>query len=68
MERYSIPNEFEGIDKFEKNNCSISVNVYGYESSPGYIYPLRVSDATDWQTHIDLLLISDGIKQHYCLI
>ena len=63
-----FPMSLKDIDKFEKNNCSISVNVYGYESSPGYVYPLRISNASGRQVHIDLLLISDGKIQHYCLI
>lgn len=51
------------ISRFEKNN-DISVNVFGYEKD---VYPLHISK----QQHdklVDLLLISDGKKKHYCWI
>jgi len=51
------------IDKFEKNNSGIRVNVFGYDK--GKIYPLRHSEDGN---AIDLLLIFDGKKQHYCWI
>ena len=50
------------IDKFEKNN-KIYVNVFGYEGNN--VYPLR---HTKYEEAIDLLLISNGEKNHYCLI
>ena len=49
---------------FEKFNPSISINVFGFE---GVVYPLRLSKRKNEQT-INLLLISDGEKQHYCHI
>ena len=49
---------------FEKLNPQISINVFGFE---GDVYPLRLSKSKSEQT-INLLLISDGEKQHYCLI
>ena len=52
---------WKDIDEFEKNNLTISVNVYGYE------YGIRVSDYIKRrETHVDLLLISNGETQHYC--
>ena len=50
---------------FEKFNPSISINVFGFEDR--VVYPLRLSKSESEQT-INLLLISDGEKQHYCLI
>ena len=53
------------IDKFEKNNPEIGVNVFGYDKS---VNILRINKA-DPQNAIDLLLITDGKeKQHYCWI
>ena len=52
------------IHCFEINN-NISVNIFGYESS---IFPLYLSKQNSSDSIIDLLLISDGVKQHYCLI
>ena len=57
---------------FEKFNPQISINVFGFE---GVVYPLRLSERKSEQRErseneqtINLLLISDGEKQHYCLI
>ena len=55
--------ELKQIDCFEKLN-NVSVNVYGYEK---VVYPLRVSK-TDYKECINLLLISQDEKKHYCLI
>ena len=49
---------------FEKFNPSISINVFGFDKT---IYPLRISKTKRTQI-VNLLLISDGEKQHYCLI
>ena len=57
--------DLKQIDKFENQNLSISVNVFGYENST---YPLRISEIQGRKNEIDLLLISYGEKQHYCLI
>jgi len=53
---------WKDIDKFEKQNTTISVNVYGYEYGIG-VYPLRISNYIK-----PLLLISEGETQHYCWI
>ena len=54
----NIPANWKDIDKFEKNNPTISVNVLGYEYGKG-VYPLRVSDY-ERETNINLLLMSNG--------
>src|SRR5688572_24941069 len=51
------------INKFERNN-NVSVNVFGYEKD---VYPLYISKHES-DTCVDLLLISDGEKRHYCWI
>ena len=55
-----------GINKFENHNSSISVNVFGYEK---LVYPLRISKHNyKRESTVNLLLISDDTKQHYCWI
>ena len=58
-----FPVGLKDIDKFERNN-EVSVNVFGYEIN---VYPLRIS-TKQCERIVDLLLISDGEKQHYCVI
>ncbi|KAK3084100.1 hypothetical protein FSP39_008173 [Pinctada imbricata] len=60
----SFPVKISDIPKFEKRN-DISVNVFGYEK--GDIYPLHLTNERGIQ-HVNLLLISDKEKQHYCWI
>ena len=60
-----FPVSLKDIDKFEKNNPVIGVNVFGYDK---IVHILRINKA-DPQNAIDLLLITDGKeKQHYCWI
>ena len=60
-----FPVSLKDIDKFEKQNPEIRVNVFGYDKS---VHILRINK-TDPQNAIDLLLITDGKeKQHYCWI
>ena len=50
----------------EKQNPSISVNVFGYE---GGAYPLRISEHPEGTIHVDLFLIENEVgMQHYCWI
>ena len=54
------------INKFENYNSLISVNVFGYEK---LVYPLRISKHNyKRESTVNLLLISDNTKQHYCWI
>ena len=51
---------------FENHNSSISVNVIGYEK---LVHPLRISKHNyKRESSVNLLLISDDTKQHYCWI
>ena len=60
-----FPVSLKDIDKFEKQNPEIGVNVFGYNKD---VHTLRLNK-TDPQNAIDLLLITDGEeKQHYCWI
>ncbi|XP_065653024.1 uncharacterized protein LOC136080335 [Hydra vulgaris] len=65
-DKIEIPVLLNQITQFEKNNTDISVNVYGYENSEVHI--LHVSKKNDRKHLIDLLLISNGETNHYCLI
>ena len=59
-----FPVNLSDINKFENHNSSISVNVFGYEK---LIYPLRISKHNyKRESTVNLLLISDDTKQHYC--
>ena len=60
----SFPTTLREIDKFERQNSTVSVNVFGYEKE---VYPLRISKRGDDKT-VNLMLISDGEKQHFCWI
>jgi hypothetical protein len=60
----TFPVNLKEIDEFEKRNSNISINVFGYETN---VYPLRISKY-ERENPINMLLISDGTKQHYCLI
>ena len=54
------------MNKFENHNSSISVNVFGYEKM---VYPLRISKLNyKCESTVNILLISDDTKQHYCRI
>ena len=64
MTGIAYPVQLNALDKFERQNPTISINVFGYEES---VYPLRVSKC-EGREAVDLLLISDEEKQHYCLI
>ena len=66
MEGIEYPVSLKDIDKFENQNPTISITVFGYNGK--IVYPLRNSDNTDREHKIRLMLIEkDGVK-HYCLI
>lgn len=65
MKGIECPVSLKAIDKFEKQNPDISINVFGYENS---VYPLRTSKHVNRLEVVNLLLISDDETQHYCII
>ena len=65
MTDIEYPVSLKAIDKVEKQNPDISVNVFGYESA---VHPLRISKHVNRPVEVNLLLISDEEKQHYCII
>lgn len=60
----TFPKTLNEIDKFERNNTDLSVNVFSYEKS---VYPLRISKH-ERKDVVALLLISNDTTNHYCLI
>ena len=60
-----FPVKLRDIDKFERLNPRIAINVFGYEEKK--IYPLRIS-GLERENTVNLLLIHDGERSHYCLI
>ena len=65
-EGLKFPVNLSDINKFENHNSSISVNVFGYEKA---VYRLRISKHNyKRESTVNLLLISDDTKQHYCWI
>ena len=66
MEGIEYPVSLKDINKFEKQNPTISITVLGYEGKS--IYPLRNSTNTDRDYDIILILIEKGGVKHYCLV
>ena len=64
LEGLRFPMTINQVGKFEAQN-GISVNVFGYDNE--VVFPLHITPKHD-VTHINLLFISEGDKQHYCLI
>ena len=60
----NCPASFKDIENFEKQNPSISINVFSYEQE---VYPLRITKRANDKT-VNLLLISKREYQHYCWI
>ena len=66
MEGIEYPVSLKDLNKFEKQNPTISITVLGYERKS--VYPLRNSDCTDRDHNIILMLIEEGGVKHYCLV
>ena len=62
----TFPVHLKQIDRFEKQNPTISVNVFDYEKKKLTI--LRKTENYKRENIVDLLLISKGEVQHYCVI
>ena len=73
----TFPTPLSEIDKFERNNPTISVNVAGFAEKgscrdakyENTVYPLRKGHHSGREHHVDLLLFSgDAETKHYCVI
>ena len=67
MDGIAYPVDFQGIDRFEKQNPKISISVLGYNEEEK-VYPLKLSKYTGSEHDIILLLIKDEDNSHYCLV
>ena len=65
MKGICYPVSLKDINKFEKQNPTISITVLGYERK-GF-YPLRNSTNMDRDYNVILMLIEEGVK-HYSLV
>ena len=60
-----FPMRVNQIAKFERQNTTISVNVFGYEERE--LFPLYITKEKK-EHHVNLLLFSSNETSHYCLI
>ena len=65
-----FPASLRAIDRFEKLNEGIKVNVYGFDTGKeGGTYPIRISEKDDaGAKHLDLMLMANDEKRHYCWV
>ena len=65
-----FPVKLRDIDRFDKQNEGIAVDVFGLKGTK--FYPLRISEKKNREQEgkliIDLLMIKEEGNQHYCLI
>ena len=66
MDGIEYPVSLKDIDKFENQNQTISITVFGYDRK--IVYPLKNSDNTDREHNIVLILIKEEGVNHYCLV
>ncbi|MES9880480.1 MAG: endonuclease domain-containing protein, partial [Sedimenticola sp.] len=66
MQNIPYPVPIAKIDKFEKQNIDISLNVFGFDNDE--IYPLKITKQKHRKHHINLLYLQEGDISHYCLI
>lgn len=66
MKGIQYPMILSQMEKFEKQNVNMSVDVFTFESNT--ILPLQITSASQRLHHINLLLIKRGGISHYCLI
>ena len=66
MHGLDYPVSLSKIDKFERQNHNIFVNVFAFEKNE--ILPLRITKYTGRDRHVDLLLLTNEQTSHYCLI
>ena len=66
MEGIEYPVSLKDIDKFERQNPSISIAVLGYEGKS--VYTLRNSNNTNREHNVILILIEEEGVSHYCLV
>ena len=66
MDGIEYPVSLKDIDKFENQNPTISITVFGYKGKS--VYPLRNSNNMNREHKIRLMLIEKDGVQHYCQV
>ena len=66
MDGIEYPVSLKDIDKFEKQNPTISITVFGYKEKE--VHPPRNSNNIDREHNIRLMLIEKDGVLHYCLV
>ena len=66
MSGITYPVTLPQIQRVESLNESISINVFAYEQET--IVPLRITERTQREHHVNLLWLTYEGKSHYCLI
>ena len=66
MDGIEYPVSLQDLNKFENQNPTISITVFGYKEKG--VHPLRNSDNMDREHKIRLMLIEKDGVQHYCLV
>ena len=66
MEGIEYPVSLKDIDKFERQNPSISITVFEYDEKS--VRPLRNSNNTNREYDVILILIEEEGVNHYCLV
>jgi hypothetical protein len=56
-----------GVKKFEQLNPSISINVFAVDGKSG-VYPIFATSHRDRQHHVNLLMLTEGVRRHYTWI
>jgi len=65
MAGIDYPVKIDQVKKFERQNPTISVSVFGYEENE--LFPLYITKDKK-ELHVNLLLYSQDTRRHYCLI
>ncbi|XP_049887050.1 uncharacterized protein LOC126381638 [Pectinophora gossypiella] len=63
----TFPVSLSDVKVFEKNNPRVSVNIYGLKNKKTVVGPLYKS-VHKKKKHVNLLLLENGLRSHYCLI
>ena len=66
MEGIEYPVSLKDLGKFEKQNLSVSITLFGYDGKS--IYPLRNSANTGRDYDVILMFIEEGVVKHYCVV
>jgi len=62
-----FPVSLKDITKIEKNNPGIAMNVFLFDNINKTAYPLRISELSEREHEVNLLLLENFEKKHYFL-